>query len=359
MKIDSSYVGMESARRYSSWTGKKVESSLEAKISGQGSSEQKEGFAGLLNMQNQDNNITDMFLSKSQMKAQKLDERVNDLERQKNIETIRLECIMYLIRWLLTGMKEKMDSPSMMNQSNTDLTSEFGGFGAENNLFQANFHYEQTFYFEEREQTDFQTTGSVRTQDGREINFGLNLSLSREFKEYYQETLDLSTGQLMDPLVINLDNNHLASLSDQTFRFDLDADGEMENISYLNASSGYLALDLNQDNVINDGSELFGTKSGNGFADLAKYDLDQNGWIDENDEVFDKLKIWCKDENGEDILYNLKDKNVGAIYLGSSETDFSLNSLQTNHTNGILRRTGMFLYENGNVGTMQQLDLAT
>ena len=29
--------------------------------------------------------------------------------------------------------------------------------------------------------------------------------------------------------------------------------------------------------------ELFGTKSGNGFADLAKYDSDGNGWIDEAD----------------------------------------------------------------------------
>ena len=41
------------------------------------------------------------------------------------------------------------------------------------------------------------------------------------------------------------------------------------------------ALDINEDGKINDGKELFGTASGNGFGDLAAYDQDNNGWIDE------------------------------------------------------------------------------
>ncbi len=41
-------------------------------------------------------------------------------------------------------------------------------------------------------------------------------------------------------------------------------------------------------NKINDGSELFGTSSGDGFKDLATYDEDENGWIDENDSIFSK-----------------------------------------------------------------------
>ena len=90
-------------------------------------------------------------------------------------------------------------------------------------------------------------------------------------------------------------------LSDQTFYFDLDADGEEEEISMLKGS-GYLALDKNEDGIINDGSELFGTGNGDGFADLARYDEDGNGWIDENDSIWSKLKIWCKDENGNDVM---------------------------------------------------------
>mgnify|MGYP000465316364 CR=1 FL=1 len=54
----------------------------------------------------------------------------------------------------------------------------------------------------------------------------------------------------------------------------------------LQGGSGYLALNKNGDGVINDGSELFGTASGDGFYDLSMYDEDGNGWIDENDHAY-------------------------------------------------------------------------
>lgn len=45
----------------------------------------------------------------------------------------------------------------------------------------------------------------------------------------------------------------------------------------------FLALDKNGDSVINDGKELFGAATGQGFKELAIYDSDKNYWIDEND----------------------------------------------------------------------------
>ena len=183
------------------------------------------------------------------------------------------------------------------------------------------------------------------------------MEMSRSFAEYYEESYDIGVLHCTDPLVINLDSN-IAELSDQTFFFDLDCDGKEEEISTLSSGSGYLALDLNEDGVINDGSELFGTKSGNGFADLAKYDSDGDGWIDEDDEIWSKLLIWTKDEKGDDKLYHLSEAGVGAICLQNNRTEFSLNSQTDNHTNGIIRNTGIFLYENGGVGTVQHLDLA-
>ncbi len=118
-----------------------------------------------------------------------------------------------------------------------------------------------------------------------------------------------------------------------------------------------LALDKNGDGVINDGSELFGTKSGDGFRDLAAYDSDGNGWIDENDEIWEKLLIWTRDEDGKEICYKLSEKGVGAIYTGNVNTDFSLNGAD-NAANGRIRRTGLFLYENGMAGTVQHVDVA-
>ena len=225
-------------------------------------------------------------------------------------------------------------------------------------------NYVSESYSVEQEDTSFSTVGTVRTKDGREINFNVNVNMSRRCEEYYREELNVAQFSLCDPLVINLDTD-ATELSDQTFYFDLDADGEEEEISMLKGS-GYLALDKNGDGVINDGSELFGTQNGDGFADLAQYDEDGNGWIDENDSIWSKLKIWCKDENGNDVLYKLSDKGVGAICLQNVSTDFTMQgdrksqdgTTNANATNAVVRKTGIFLYENGNVGTVQHVDMA-
>lgn len=208
----------------------------------------------------------------------------------------------------------------------------------------------------EMEYTAYQAAGVAKTADGREINFGVTVEMSRAFCQKY-ESLVQEPYICTDPLVINLDAG-TASVTDQKFLFDLDADGKEEMISFAGQGSGFLALDKNGDGKINDGSELFGTKSGNGFADLAKYDRDGNGWIDEGDDVFDSLKIWTKDEAGRDRLIGLKEAGVGAIYLGYTDTQFSLNNMETNQTNAVIRSTGIYLKENGGTGTVQHVDLA-
>ncbi len=244
-------------------------------------------------------------------------------------------------------------------QSQTTLTENMFGNTTQNNSFltvdMTVFQFSHETLQIEQEDTNFSTTGTVRTADGREINFQVDIGMSREFQSYYREDLEYVSFQMCDPLVMNFDTD-VAELSDQKFYFDIDSDGEQDEISNLGKGSGYLALDHNEDGIINDGSELFGTESGNGFSDLAKYDQDNNGWIDENDVVWDKLKIWCKDENGQDVLYRLADKGVGAICLQNAETQFSLMNGEGTQK-GAIRNTGVFLYENGNAGTVQHVDV--
>ncbi|MDD3241048.1 MAG: hypothetical protein PHW47_13430 [Lachnospira sp.] len=210
--------------------------------------------------------------------------------------------------------------------------------------------------YTETEATTFSTTGTVTTADGRNIDFNMNLEMSREYMEQNQLTyMNSYSSILTDPLVINM-TDASASISDQTFLFDIDGDGKTEEHASLGSGSGFLALDKNNDGMINDGSELFGTKSGNGFADLAAYDSDGNGWIDEADDIYKDLKVWTKDENGKDTLLSLKDADVGAIYLGSSKTDFSLKD-DVNTTKAQVRQTGFYLHEDGKAGSVQQVDL--
>lgn len=216
-------------------------------------------------------------------------------------------------------------------------------------------HTEKSGFMMEQESVAFSGMGVVKTADGREISFGVDLEMSRGFAGSFFETTDEEV-ILTDPLVINLESGS-ASVSDQKFFFDLDADGSKEEISSLGQGSGFLAYDKNGDGTINDGSELFGTKSGDGFADLAKYDEDGNGWIDENDRIFNDLKVWIKDAEGKDELVDLKSADVGAIYLGSANTQFHLNDA-ANKTNAVIQKTGVFLRESGSAGTIQHVDLA-
>lgn len=213
----------------------------------------------------------------------------------------------------------------------------------------------ESAFISETENTAFSAQGIAVTADGRQIGFNVSVEMTRAFEGAY-ESISEESYIVTDPLVINLDSDTV-NVTDQKFLFDIDADGTKDEISFVGEGSGFLALDKNNDGVINDGRELFGTRSGNGFRDLAAYDKDKNGWIDEADEVFDKLIIWTKDESGEDKMMSLKEAGVGAIYLGSSSTEFSLNNAGTNESNAIIRRTGIYLKENGEAGTVQHVDL--
>lgn len=217
-------------------------------------------------------------------------------------------------------------------------------------------HTEKSGFVMEQERVLFSATGLVHTADGREIEFGVDLNMSRGFAGAFFESSDTQV-VLTDPLVINLDSAS-ASVSDMSFYFDLDADGKEEEVSSLGSGSGFLAYDKNHDGKINDGSELFGTKSGDGFKDLEAYDEDGNGWIDENDKIFNHLKVWVKNEDGTDRLLDLKEANVGAIHLGNADTQFHLNEQGTNKTQAVIQKTGVFLKETGEVGTVQHVDLA-
>ncbi len=325
MKIDSSFVGMESAGRYQFRKKKEL-------ISGDTGSESKKEEV---------KDFRTAWRERYQIGSgrRRFREDPNDTVMQLRQYTAR-----YIFDLLFPGRGKQLQEVQTPQQTPQPIP------------LQPNFSVQQFTELQASWDVSFASTGVVKTADGREINFNISVNMSGRFQQTFSEELTNFGYQLCDPLVLNLDTD-MASFSDQSFFFDIDADGIQDQISSLGAGSGYLALDQNGDGVINDGSELFGTKSGNGFADLAQYDFDQNGWIDENDEIWSKLQIWCKDSEGHDVLYRLADKGVGAIYLGNANTNLSLMGGAMKFA-GALRRTGIFLYEDGNVGTVQHVDVA-
>lgn len=202
----------------------------------------------------------------------------------------------------------------------------------------------------ESERTDVCGQGCVRTQDGRQIAFDFSLSMNRQFEQ--KSSLDKNgTITLKDPLMLSFDGK-AAELSDRRIRFDLDADGKAEEIPGIGKNSGFLVFDRNGNGKADDGRELFGVASGNGFADLAKLDDDHNGWIDENDAAYKNLSVWSGDG-----LTSLAQRGIGALYTGAVDAPFSLKTAD-NALLGQIRAAGIYLTEAGEVGHMQQVDLA-
>ena len=210
--------------------------------------------------------------------------------------------------------------------------------------------------YSEVEQTSFDASGVVRTSDGKEIQFSISLSMARSYHEESDVSINQGDArQKKDPLVLNFAGN-AAQLTNQRFKFDLNSDGQAENINFVAGGSGFLAFDRSGDGKINNGSELFGASSGDGFADLAMLDSDDNGWIDENDAAYEQLSVWTKDSAGKDQLATLRQANVGALSLGRVATPFDLKD-GSNALLGQIRSSGIFLQEDGKAGTMQQVDL--
>ncbi len=230
--------------------------------------------------------------------------------------------------------------------SNRDNGADFG------------FSYEYHERHVESEKLTFAAEGRIKTADGREINFSTDLNISRSFFRETSVNIQGGNAKLVDPLVVNY-GGKAAELSQRHFSFDLNADGVDEEIASLEPGSGFLARDVNRNGRIDDGSELFGPETGHGFRELAEHDADKNRFIDGGDPIYDQLMLMTSSLSGERTLISLEEAGVGAIFLGSTDTEFSYKNPTDNALQGQLKRTGVFVDSDGQVGTVQQIDLAS
>jgi hypothetical protein len=207
----------------------------------------------------------------------------------------------------------------------------------------------------ESEVSNFSVQGQVQTTDGQVIEIDLSQTLQRAFISEVRLEIISEDSELKDPLVINLPSSTL-ELTDNRVSFDIDADGELDDVNFATGNSGFLSLDINGNGIIDDGSELFGAISGNGFADLANFDEDGNNFIDEGDSVFTQLQILRKDEEGNDTLTDIQQVGIGALFLGGTSTPFEVRDAD-NQLDAVVRSSGFYITEDGQAGTLQQIDL--
>jgi hypothetical protein len=214
--------------------------------------------------------------------------------------------------------------------------------------------YEFKEVTKESENLRFSASGTVTTSDGRSVAFNLEFIMSREYVNEHYVNVQMGSPKV-DPLVVVFGRTGLPKFSRIKAAFDIDSDGKEENISMPEEGSGFLALDKNEDGVINNGSELFGPTKGNGFEELRDYDGDGNGWIDENDEVFSKLSVLTTSQDGQKMTFKLGDLGIGAIYLGETGTQFDIKDEAGEH--GEMKSSSVFIREDGSAGTIHHIDL--
>lgn len=265
----------------------------------------------------------------------------------------RIQLIKTVIEYLTGKTVKTIDAESLMAQhseASTAATQESQastGFGLD---------YQRHESYSEYESTQFSASGTVKTADGQELSFQLDFKLERYYHEESDTHIQLGDAvRPKDPLVVNFGGT-AAQLADTHFRFDLNADGRLDQVNQLLAGSGFLALDHNQNGRIDNGKELFGPTTGDGFSELARLDADQNGWIDESDPSWRSLRVWIPGDNGPGQLLSLAEANVGAISLQTQATPFDLKN-SANELMGQVVASSVYLKENGGASTVQQIDL--
>ncbi len=130
----------------------------------------------------------------------------------------------------------------------------------------------------------------------------------------------------MTPLALDLSGNGIntRSIFDGIKGFEFVPGEKGAYHGWLDQDSGFLALDRNDNGVIDDGSELFGSPTEDGFVALRRLDSNKDGRIDAADELFQKLLVWqdtnqnTTSEPGE--LMSLHEAGIQSISLGQVES---------------------------------------
>lgn len=214
----------------------------------------------------------------------------------------------------------------------------------------------QYLFYSESENRNLASTGSITLDNGETIDFTLSLRQSQSRTYEYSELVQIQERPLTDPLVINFGAS-TARLNDTLFEFDLTGNGKTGEYASLGSGSGYLVFDRNGNGKVDDGSELFGPQSGSGFSELASYDDDGNRWIDANDEAFQSLSVWVQTAEGGQQLRSLAEVGVQALYVDSVDDHFTLTNPQGVPL-GQIKSSGIYLTTDGEVRTLEELDLA-
>jgi hypothetical protein len=198
----------------------------------------------------------------------------------------------------------------------------------------------------------------IYPDNGVWINFGVSTD-SLDLGNPPSNSCDTDGGTYCDatPIVLPVGSSNavkFTSAADGVY-FDIDGDGLLDRVGWTTADSdvAFLALDRNDNGIIDDGTELFGNHTvvgaPNGYAALATFASDADGDIDALDAVFSHLLLWVdRNHDGISQIGELMPASnvyaqIGLGYVGSPRRDGPGNQYRfkgwARDLNGRLRHT--------------------
>lgn len=169
---------------------------------------------------------------------------------------------------------------------------------------------------------------------------GINIDLGLTPNDVASE-IENAPEKLKTPLLIDLDGYGINTLPiEQGIKFDFEGDSSPIYTGWAGPNSGFLAMDRNNDGVINDGRELFGDHTplpngetaSDGVIALTALDSNQDGLIDRSDAVWRDLKIW-QDINSNGVSEKNELQSLIDIGLNNINLSFTKNSTLDEHGN--------------------------
>ncbi len=152
-----------------------------------------------------------------------------------------------------------------------------------------------------------------------------------------------------DPIILDLNGDGIQTVSIEAgFTFDNHATGFENETAWVSDADGFLAIDSRGDGYIVDGSQLFGTamklangsNASSGFAALAQFDTNHDGFITSLDTDYLKIGVL----RGEGSFETLSDLGIASISLGSTA------AVLTDSNGNTQLATGGFTWSNGQTG---------
>lgn len=145
----------------------------------------------------------------------------------------------------------------------------------------------------------------------------------------YSGENDMSWDAAITPIAIDLDGNgiHTIARADFAGSFDLLGTGTAIQSGWLSSGDAFLAIDANGNGSIDGISELFGGASkGSGFAKLASFDSNGDGFVTADDAQFGALTLW-RDANSNGVtdggeLISLAQAGVTSLAVAFEELPF-------------------------------------